>query len=259
MEKEFAPNFTAEDMVNLGFTQMYLKLMIDGIGSRPFSASSLPPIPKPSTSYVQEIIAFSRKHFSGEREKVEVEIQKWTNKDFNLESQKVAPPKPKPKNPEPQPNPQTKTENIKNNNIDKENSARIEIQKILEEVAKAETKVVNKEFKKEDRREEKREERKDEKLQVKNNFKSINRNNLRRKVFLDLQKEHALLINRRKPASTVTTRNDVNNTDSSTHKNRNYSQNGFSNKAKGTFPKREVLDDEVPEDVLKALLDMGDL
>jgi energy-coupling factor transporter ATP-binding protein EcfA2 len=84
MEKEFAPNFLAEDMVNLGFTQMYLKLMIDGIGSRPFSANSLPPIPKPEKSYVEDIIAFSRKQFAGEKEIVEVEIKKWTSKDFNL-------------------------------------------------------------------------------------------------------------------------------------------------------------------------------
>lgn len=84
MEKEFAPNFTADDMVNLGFTQMYLKLMIDGIGSRPFSASSLPPIPKPAKSYVSEIIGFSRKHFANEKEKVEELIKKWTNKDWNL-------------------------------------------------------------------------------------------------------------------------------------------------------------------------------
>jgi hypothetical protein len=39
-EKEFAPKFLAEDLVNLGFAQIYLRLMIDGIGSQPFSAKS---------------------------------------------------------------------------------------------------------------------------------------------------------------------------------------------------------------------------
>jgi hypothetical protein len=82
MEKEFAPNFVAEDMVNLGFTQMYLKLMIDGIGSRPFSANSLPPIPKPEKSYIAEIVGFSRKYFSNDKEKVEASIKEWTSKDF---------------------------------------------------------------------------------------------------------------------------------------------------------------------------------
>jgi hypothetical protein len=42
-EKEFAPLFMAEDIVNLGFAQVYLRLMIDGIGSKPFSATTLPP------------------------------------------------------------------------------------------------------------------------------------------------------------------------------------------------------------------------
>ncbi len=86
MEKEFSPNFLADDMVNLGFTQMYLKLMIDGIGSRPFSATSLPPIPKPTINYTQDIIGYSRKHFANEREKVDIEIKKWTNKDWALEN-----------------------------------------------------------------------------------------------------------------------------------------------------------------------------
>ena len=36
LEKEYAPVFTAEDMVSLGFTQIYLKLMIDGVASHPF-------------------------------------------------------------------------------------------------------------------------------------------------------------------------------------------------------------------------------
>jgi energy-coupling factor transporter ATP-binding protein EcfA2 len=93
MEREFAPYFTAEDMVNLGFTQMYLKLMIDGIGSKPFSANSLPPIPKPGKSYVEDIVAYSRKYFAGEKEKVEAEIKKWTNRDFNLDLQKAKQPK----------------------------------------------------------------------------------------------------------------------------------------------------------------------
>ena len=43
LEKEFAPVFTAEDLVNLGFTQIYLKLMIDGVSSQPFSATTMAP------------------------------------------------------------------------------------------------------------------------------------------------------------------------------------------------------------------------
>jgi len=79
LEKEFAPQFTSEDLVNLGIFQMYLKLMIDGVSSVPFSASSLPPIPEPVISYRTEIIANSRKQFAQPRMTVEKEIQDWHN------------------------------------------------------------------------------------------------------------------------------------------------------------------------------------
>ena len=77
LEKEFAPAFTIEDLVNLGFAQIYLKLMIDGLSSAPFSATTLPPIPHPDMSYVNEIIAASREQFARPRTEVEVEIVKF--------------------------------------------------------------------------------------------------------------------------------------------------------------------------------------
>lgn len=43
-EKEFAPEFIPEDFVGLPNYQVFLKLMIDGVTSRPFSANTLPPI-----------------------------------------------------------------------------------------------------------------------------------------------------------------------------------------------------------------------
>jgi hypothetical protein len=79
LEKEFAPQFTAEDLVNLGIFQMYLKLMINGVSSVPFSSSSLPPIPAPVISYKSELIANSRKQFAAPRMNVEKEIQDWHN------------------------------------------------------------------------------------------------------------------------------------------------------------------------------------
>ena len=77
LEKEFAPQFTAEDLVNLGIYQVYLKLMIDGVGSIPFSATTLPPIERPAVSPREQVIAESRKAFSASREKVENEIKAW--------------------------------------------------------------------------------------------------------------------------------------------------------------------------------------
>jgi len=70
-EKEFAPTFMAEDIVNLGFAQVYLKLMIDGVSSKPFSATTLPPIQPPAVSSRDKAIASSRKLFAHPREAVE--------------------------------------------------------------------------------------------------------------------------------------------------------------------------------------------
>ncbi len=75
LEKEFSPTFTSEDLVNLGFAQVYLKLMIDGVASRPFSATTIPPISKPETSFRQAVVDFSRKTYARSRLDVENEIQ----------------------------------------------------------------------------------------------------------------------------------------------------------------------------------------
>ena len=77
LEKEFAPQFTAEDIVNLGIFQIYLKLMIDGISSSPFSATTLPPIAKPESSSLQTVIDMSRKQYARSRADVEKDIADW--------------------------------------------------------------------------------------------------------------------------------------------------------------------------------------
>lgn len=76
-EKQFTPTFTAEDIVNLGKYQIYLSLMIDGIGSRPFSASTLPPIKPQDVSMREHVIANSRYFYAQERHVVEKNIEKW--------------------------------------------------------------------------------------------------------------------------------------------------------------------------------------
>jgi len=77
LEKEFAPQFTAEDMVNLGLYQMYLKLMIDGMSSPPFSARTLPPIKEPEISFKDSVIQTSRDQFATPRAQVEKKIADW--------------------------------------------------------------------------------------------------------------------------------------------------------------------------------------
>ena len=78
LEKEFAPTFTANDLVNLAKWTMYLKLMIDGVASAAFSANTLPPLPRPEISYKDEILHTSRKEYAHPRVEVEKQISEWS-------------------------------------------------------------------------------------------------------------------------------------------------------------------------------------
>lgn len=71
LETVFTPKFLATDLVNLGFAQIYLTLMIDGIGSQPFSAVTLPPIEPPRISCKNMVIASSRRNFTRPRAEIE--------------------------------------------------------------------------------------------------------------------------------------------------------------------------------------------
>lgn len=77
LETVFAPKFMAVDLVNLGFAQIYLTLMIDGIGSAPFSATTLPPISHVGDTFKNQIIESSRKQFAHPRSGVEAIIAAW--------------------------------------------------------------------------------------------------------------------------------------------------------------------------------------
>lgn len=74
LETVFMPKFTKEDLVGLGFAQVYLTLMIDGVGSAPFSAVTIPPIEAPPVSCREEVIEASRKQFAAMRAGVESTI-----------------------------------------------------------------------------------------------------------------------------------------------------------------------------------------
>jgi len=71
LETVFAPEFEATDLVNLGFAQIYLSLMIDGVGSRPFSAVTLPPVATPPKSHKHMVIKRSQQNFCRPRAEVE--------------------------------------------------------------------------------------------------------------------------------------------------------------------------------------------
>lgn len=71
LETIFMPKFTKEDIVALDRRQIYLSLMIDGVGSAPFSAVTIPPIEHPPVSYRQQVIESSRRHFTTDRANIE--------------------------------------------------------------------------------------------------------------------------------------------------------------------------------------------
>lgn len=78
LEKEFDPVFYANDLVNLNKYNIYLKLMIDGVATTPFSAATLPPIDLGDKMIdIKEIIDASRKRYASSREEVEEKINKW--------------------------------------------------------------------------------------------------------------------------------------------------------------------------------------
>ncbi|MFH1142317.1 MAG: type IV secretion system DNA-binding domain-containing protein [Candidatus Uhrbacteria bacterium] len=74
---EFAPRFTEEDLVNLPKFNVYLKLMIDGITSEAFSATTLPAIAA-ATGNAQKVIDVSRERYATPRSEVEDRIIRWS-------------------------------------------------------------------------------------------------------------------------------------------------------------------------------------
>jgi hypothetical protein len=77
MEAEFMPRFLPEDIINLPKYGIYLKLMIDGVTSQPFSAVTLPPIAQ-RTASSPKVIAQSRERYSGNRENIENRVAVWS-------------------------------------------------------------------------------------------------------------------------------------------------------------------------------------
>lgn len=77
LEKEFEPAIMMNDIINLPKYHVYLKLMIDGITSNAFSATSLPPSELAEKSSFDKIIRVSRERYSNPRAEVEEKINKW--------------------------------------------------------------------------------------------------------------------------------------------------------------------------------------
>jgi len=77
MEDEFAPRFVPEDIINLPKYTIYLKLMIDGVTSQPFSAGTLPPIAHKTNSR-DRVIEQSQQRYGGNRQHIESKVAEWS-------------------------------------------------------------------------------------------------------------------------------------------------------------------------------------
>jgi CxxC-x17-CxxC domain-containing protein len=76
---EFEPTFEENDLVNIGKHEVFLKLMIDGMASAPFTAKTLAPLSQGKENDNREkIIAVSRERYSNPREEVEERIVRWS-------------------------------------------------------------------------------------------------------------------------------------------------------------------------------------
>ncbi len=88
LAKEFAPTFVEEDFLNLPKYQIYLKLLIDGVASAPFSAQTIPPAFN-ATPYKEQAIQFSREHYTVPRQTIEAQVLDWSGMT-NIAPEKVA-------------------------------------------------------------------------------------------------------------------------------------------------------------------------
>ncbi len=78
LEKEFAPQFTIEDIINLPKYKIYLRLMIDGVATEPFSADALAPLASTDFGNGEKVIEHTREAYARKREDVEEYLRIWS-------------------------------------------------------------------------------------------------------------------------------------------------------------------------------------
>lgn len=77
LSQEFLPTYLPEDIVNLSKYHIFLKLMIDGVASLPFSAITMSPIGSPTDS-AEKVIKVSRERYAKRRDVIEDKILRWS-------------------------------------------------------------------------------------------------------------------------------------------------------------------------------------
>lgn len=83
LEREYMPHFTQTDLVNLDKYNAYIRLMIDGTASKPFSMSTIP-FGSLWSKYDgrEKILRVSRERFGRPRTAVEEKISRWSGATF---------------------------------------------------------------------------------------------------------------------------------------------------------------------------------
>lgn len=91
LEAEMVPIFKAQDMINLGMQEFYIKMTIDGESFDPFSAKTLSVIEPDHPSYKKQILELSRKKYAmhiEEFKKIEDEEKKNKEKEMKTKKEK---------------------------------------------------------------------------------------------------------------------------------------------------------------------------
>lgn len=89
LEKEFMPQFTQTDLVNLDKYNAYIKLMINGVTSSPFSMETIPPVAETYNSR-EKVIAVSRERYGKSRAMIEEKIARWSDTAFKGEAEEMS-------------------------------------------------------------------------------------------------------------------------------------------------------------------------
>jgi type IV secretory pathway TraG/TraD family ATPase VirD4 len=82
LAKEFSPTFDEEDLVALERHSMYLKMSINGMISKPFSARSLD-LRYEKGDNKSKVVRVSRERYGRPREEVEDKIERWANQGYS--------------------------------------------------------------------------------------------------------------------------------------------------------------------------------
>jgi hypothetical protein len=75
LEKEYTPEFTAKDMMNIENLNAYAKILVDGVPQKSFNLKEDFP-PKGNPEVVEKLKQLSYLQFGGNREDIEAEIAK---------------------------------------------------------------------------------------------------------------------------------------------------------------------------------------